>query len=260
MGWAVDIVLRAVIKTLLLPPALQVLLILLGLWCWNARPKLGRALVLLSALSLGMLGMPVVTDALHAGLERHAPVPPERVASAMQGVEAIVVLTAGSYYAASEFGAGSTPSATGLERARYGAWLAHRTGLPVIVSGGRVLQMESTLAEDMARVMEHELGVARVTREARSRTTWENALYTAQLLGAGRAHRVAIVTHASHMPRAVLSFRKAGLEPVPMPTVANASARQSHNLLSFLPRADEFSRSVAALHEYAGLVWYHLAY
>lgn len=255
-----EMVLRGLLKYLLLPPAVQVLLVLAGLYWLRHRPALGRGLVAAGLLSLWALGMPVVTDALSARLERYPPVPPEQVAAAMQGVEAIVVLTAGSYYGAAEFGPGYTPNATGLERARYGAWLAKHTGLPLIVSGGRVIEDQGSLADDMARVLEQEFGVPHVIREDGSRTTWENALYTARLLGEGRPHRVAVVTHASHMPRSVLSFRKAGLEPVPMPTEAYGAQRRPVTLLSYVPRADEFARSAAILHEMIGLLWYEWAY
>lgn len=255
-----DIIARGAIKAMLLPPGLLVLLMLAGLCLLRRRPRAGRALIGAGLLSLWALATPVVSDWLCARLERFPPVPPEAVAERARGARAIVVLTAGSHFAAPEYGAGRIPDRHGLERARYGAWLAHRTGLPVIVSGGRVTERDGSLADDMARVMERDFGLQRVLREEQSRTTWENALFTARQLGHAGGRRVLLVTHASHMPRAVLSFQRAGLEPVPMPTAAFGLQPRPHTLLGYVPVAEHFARSVSVLHEWLGLVGYRLAY
>ncbi|AFL54593.1 uncharacterized SAM-binding protein YcdF (DUF218 family) [Sinorhizobium fredii] len=55
----------------------------------------------------------------------------------------------------------------------------------------------------------------RVIREEASRTTFENARYTKDLLAANRLERCALVTSAYHMPRSVGLFRSNGLEVVP---------------------------------------------
>jgi uncharacterized SAM-binding protein YcdF (DUF218 family) len=58
---------------------------------------------------------------------------------------------------------------------------------------------------------------SRVVLEARSRNTYENALYSAELIRPQPGERWLLVTGASHMPRAIGSFRAAGFEVEPWP-------------------------------------------
>jgi uncharacterized SAM-binding protein YcdF (DUF218 family) len=59
----------------------------------------------------------------------------------------------------------------------------------------------------------------RILIEPRATTTFENGLHTAKLLGTRVSERWILVTSASHMPRAMGTFRKAGfnVEPWPVP-------------------------------------------
>jgi uncharacterized SAM-binding protein YcdF (DUF218 family) len=58
---------------------------------------------------------------------------------------------------------------------------------------------------------------SRILLETRSSNTYENALYSAEMLRPKRGERWLLVTGASHMPRAIGSFRKAGVEVEPWP-------------------------------------------
>jgi uncharacterized SAM-binding protein YcdF (DUF218 family) len=123
-------------------------------------------------------------------------------------------------------GASGRLSPAGARRAREAASAFHRGLAPrVITSGGRRwghLAEAQVLREELVRA-----GVPadRITAELCSLTTWENAQYTASLLGlapskslGGAAQRcVALVTCSWHMPRAVLNFRAAGLDSIPVP-------------------------------------------
>src|SRR5690606_20445467 len=92
--------------------------------------------------------------------------------------------------------------------------------------------------------------------EGASRNTAENARLTAAMLGAGQALPWLLVTSASHMPRAVASFRAAGLEVLPYPV----DFRTEPARLAW-PRQPSASLDLAgvALHEWLGLVAYYLA-
>jgi uncharacterized SAM-binding protein YcdF (DUF218 family) len=82
--------------------------------------------------------------------------------------------------------------------------------LPIVISG----------AKGMSRVVA-ELGggidSSRVLVETRSNNTYENALYSAEMIKPKQSERWLLVTGASHMPRAIGSFRRAGLEVEPWP-------------------------------------------
>jgi uncharacterized SAM-binding protein YcdF (DUF218 family) len=63
-----------------------------------------------------------------------------------------------------------------------------------------------------------------------------------------------VVTDAVHMPRAIILFRKAGLDPVAAPT--NHLIKDSpHKWLSgFIPASDNISKMEIVIHEFAGLI------
>ena len=69
------------------------------------------------------------------------------------------------------------------------------------------------------RTLALDLGVPaeRIELEERSRNTFENALYTAVILRRRGWRRVAVVTDAFHMPRALYVFRRLGLDAVGEP-------------------------------------------
>jgi uncharacterized SAM-binding protein YcdF (DUF218 family) len=58
---------------------------------------------------------------------------------------------------------------------------------------------------------------SRIFLEGRSTNTYENALYSAELLSSTPNARWLLVTGAYHMPRAVGSFRQVGFEVEPWP-------------------------------------------
>ena len=62
------------------------------------------------------------------------------------------------------------------------------------------------------------LDPARVTFEDRSRTTYENALFSRALVAPGPGETWLLVTSAFHMPRAVGTFRQVDWPVVPYPT------------------------------------------
>lgn len=65
-----------------------------------------------------------------------------------------------------------------------------------------------------------------------------------------------LVTSASHMPRAMLLNRKAGLNPIPAPTARRAAGTAVANDPAYwLPSARALAMSERAIHEYLGIAW-----
>jgi uncharacterized SAM-binding protein YcdF (DUF218 family) len=93
--------------------------------------------------------------------------------------------------------------------------------------------------------------------EGRSRNTLENAIESARMLRGEGIATVMLVTHATHMPRAVRAFAAAGLRTVPAPAggIGRIGGLSATDLL---PGAASLQRSTAALHELAGLAWYEI--
>lgn len=241
------------LRPLILPPGSLFVLAAIGWLVHKRRPRLGRALIVAAVALLYVLSTPVVGTGLLQSLQTSPALDPAHLPS---GPQAIVVLGADLRSGADEFG-GDTLSLLSLERVRYGAFLAQRTGLPLLVTGGTLRPSETPLAVLMQRVLEGELGVRVRWVEDAARDTQENARLSAALLQRDGVERVFLVTHAWHMPRSVVAFERAGLQVVPAPT---AFRRQDDfELVDVLPSSRSLHDSALAVHEWIGRLWYAIA-
>ncbi len=235
-----------ILENLLLPPAGLAWLGLAGLALLAARRRRwGTGLLAASAAGFYLFATPLVAALLLAPLDRH---PPLAVAGELPAAEAVVVLGAGLRYGAREHG-GDTVTAQGLERLRYGAWLAERTGRPVLVTGKS--------GAEMTAAMERSFRVDVRWTENVGRNTHENAVLSARLLRPAGVGRVYLVTHYWHMPRAAAAFRAAGMEPVPAP-LGFGETEPWYAML--VPRSGSSMECRQALHEWIGRLWYRLRY
>ena len=130
----------------------------------------------------------------------------------------------------------------------------------LLLSGGHVFAAEGTIseAEAMADLLVS-LGVDRnlLITETKSRNTHENALFSADLFKQHGFQSGLLVTSATHMPRALSTFRKAGLALDPATT--DVSSDNNDDLpfpLNVLPDAGSLLLTSAALKEIAGLLVY----
>lgn len=234
--------LKKLLAAWLLPPLGLLLIALAGLAIARRRHS-GLIAAAAAILLLLSLSLPLIADFLSRPLEG-IPI----TATALRETQAIVILGGGIYYGAPEYG-GDTVSKYSLERVRYGAKLARETKLPVLVTGG-VVYGGRPEGELMKQVLESEFAVPVRWAEVQSRDTAENASYSAPLLKAAGIHRIALVTHAWHMPRAVAAFEHEGLEVIPAPT--GFAPRNASLFESLLPSTGALERSANALHEWAG--------
>ncbi len=232
---------RKVFGTLVLPPNGPLILAFAGLLLLGRRPLLGRALAWLGFTTLMLLSVPVVSSSLLRALDDSGPLDFAMARTA----QAIVIPGGGIRSDAPEYG-GDTVGEFTLERVRYGAWVARRTGLPVLVSGG-VVYGGSAEAQVMRKTLVDEFGVAVKWEEAQSRNTHENALRSAEILRAHAVRRIILVSHGFDMRRAQAEFEAAGLEVIPAPTMLTAF--RIDGLVSWIPSARSLSRSYFALYE-----------
>ncbi len=158
------------------------------------------------------------------------------------------------------------------DRVLYAATLYHEGKAPaILLSGGSIdWQPESTgsPAEQMAELMDM-LGVPTdaLWLDTKSLNTYENAVYSAEILREKGINRVLLVTSAMHMPRSVALFKKQGLEVIPAPadyTVTQEgwnnlfSDSPETNIISFFPNASSLSLTTNVLKEYIGMLIYQL--
>jgi uncharacterized SAM-binding protein YcdF (DUF218 family) len=222
----------------------------IGLVCMRRYPRLGRWLTGIAGALLLLLSLPFVAAALLKSLEG-TPV----IATALLDpkAQAIVVLGADARPFAPDYD-GSTVGELSLERIRYAAHLARATKLPILTSGGTMPHVVRPLAELMADALEKDFQLPVRWREVMSHDTRQNARRSAEILLADGIHRVYLVTHAWHMPRARKEFESAGLEVVAAPT--GMRNWPPFDFGAFLPSARALRESSFAVHEWIGAAWY----
>lgn len=240
--------LSPVATVLLVPPVNLVVLALAGLLLARRWPAAGRRLAAAALLLLLLLALPAVSVPLLVALEGGLATPP---ASAVP--RAIVVL-GGDVRAAGTLPDDQDIGALSLERVRVAAALAHTTRLPVLVTGGMVSATGDPVAVLMAASLTADFGIAAPWVERASRTTWENATYSAAILRGQGISTVLLVTHAWHMRRALIAFRAAGILAIPAPVKLDREPR--FGPADFVPRVSSWQIAYFALHEWIGCAWY----
>ena len=234
------ITLKALLRTLILPPAGPLIVALVGSLLIGRRRRLGSVLAIAGLASLWLCATPVVADVLSRLAERYPALDLNQAVHA----QAIVILGGGlARLAAPEYG-GPAAELGLLERVSYGAFVARRTSLPVLVSGTarETTAMSASLARDF--------GVSTRWVENQSRDTYENARFSSRLLRAQGINRIVLVTNSTHIWRATYEFSSAGMEVVPAPV--GLWAPRETGVLRFVPSPAGLLRSYAALYELIG--------
>ncbi len=216
------------------------------------RRRLGRALFAVGLVALSLLSTPYVGSLLLGSLQVHKALGPN---PQMEDIGAIVVLGAGVYREAPEYGA-ETPDSLTLERIRYGAKLHRDLGLPLLVTGGSVRPSGRPVGVVMQESLEQDFVVPVKWVETESKNTFENAKSSSQILGLAGITKVYLVTHAWHMRRAKGVFEAAGLQVVPAPMGFVSSP--GPELGDFVATPAGLVMSYYAVHEGVGLLWYAL--
>ncbi len=239
------------------------ILVLLALACWalwrGRRKPLQACLVAAFLVTYG-LSLPSATRLLARPLERQYPAPTRlEPSSAAPPYDAVVVLAGGVRRQGGVRPADELKPAS-LERLLCGRGLVMQGLAPVLVlSGGNADPFEAHTpeAEIMARWL-RTIGPlpGTVETEPRSRTTYENAVETKRLLGA--RVRIALVTSALHMPRAIALFTRQGFHPTAFPCGHLAGPRES-GVQEYLPDVARLNDSTRAINEWVGLWLYALA-
>ncbi|MCL6416718.1 YdcF family protein [Aestuariirhabdus sp. Z084] len=243
------------LKSLILPPGIQLVTALVGGLSLRRWPWFGYSLLLISLLSLYLLSTPFIATGLARTLESQATVVSTE---ALQQAQLIVVPGAGRRPPAAEYDGQERPSGLASERLFYAAYLANQTSLDLMVTGGRVISGErESEAALMARQLRQELGVPVSWQEGNSRTTRENAIHSRHLLPRS-INRIVLVTHALHMPRAQYVFEKAGFEVVAAPLGYHPLNTELPVAALWLPSVRSLLLSRDALHEWLGMLWYRL--
>ena len=230
------------LTALVMPPTGLLLLALCALLVIRRWPRTAHFALWCSISCLFLLSLPIVARGLVALLDA-----PRLDVKAAKSAQAIVILGGGLLRDTPEYG--DTLSSSSLARTRYGVKLAKELQLPILVTGGQVYGGQPE-AELMARSLANEFGVPARWIEKRSRNTAENARFSAELLHADKVRKIVLVTHDTHMRRALAHCEAAGLLCYPAPVSDTSHA--SDSWLQQLPNAGALQISASALHEFLG--------
>jgi len=232
---------KKILAALVLPPTGPLILAFLGLALLKAKPRLGQTLAWVGALTLLALCLPIVSDTLLRTVSQGGALDFAQARNA----QAVVILGGGVRRNAVEFG-GDTLGRLSLDRVRYGAVVARKTQLPVLVTGGVVFAGVPEAAL-MKASLENEFHVHVRWAEVSSRNTHENAVRSAEILRSSRVDRVILVGHSFDMTRATAEFTAAGLDVIPAPT--HIPSGRFEGLLDLMPSVSSLQYSYYALYE-----------
>lgn len=252
---------KPILTALALPPVPFLLLILIGARLILPRRGLGWFFVLLGAVGIWLSS----TQGAARWVQNVVLRPPpalygdelQRLAQAGQAQAknprtVILVLGGGRVPRAPEYGM-SDLSEGSAERLRYAVWLSRQTGLPLAFTGGHGWgQQEGPSEAEIAdRVAREVYGRPLRWLEGDSRDTRGNAALSLRLLRGAGIEEVVLVTHASHMPRALRDFQQASagsplrFTPAPM----GALTPRDRPVLDWLPTTDGYRHLRSLLRE-----------
>lgn len=240
------------------PLAWVVVLLLGGLLCLPVRRKWGMGLGWAALSVLLLQGWEPLPDALLRQLEaQHAGPTP---GASLQRYAGVVVLGGALESAYVWQGHGQVALTEAAERMTVPlALLQQYPHLRLLFTGGEGDLFAAGLTEaDRARIFFDSMGLAphRVLYESASHTTYENAVFSATVPGVNPAQPWLLLTSASHMPRAMATFRKAGWNVTPYPVDFRTGTHTPWTQYSLAVGAKKWQ---LALHELAGLLAYRLA-
>lgn len=246
------------IKPLVAPLTLSVVLWVAGAliyWfrsrAWGLRCGVAGIAVLL------VFSNAMVADALLGSLENDYPV---LAPSACPRADVIVVLGGITYPALPPLVMPDVGPA--FDRLLHGLRLLRAGRAPrVILSGGGIRYLQGSEVSEAQRLrdlaLEYGADSDALILEERSRNTYENALFSGELMRERGWERALLVTSAAHMPRSVGAFRTQGVAVIPAPADVQVVPKPL-TPDRLLPTSAALDVSSTALKEYAVTLAYRL--
>ncbi len=248
------------LTALVLPPGSPLLLILLGYLMavrserilWMA---VGKMLFLAAFAALWLFCCQGTAMFLERVVLRPPPaIEPQSVTQTFKidQIQAIVVL-GGGQKKSREYGTAALTDSS-AQRLHYAAVLAKQTGLPLAFSGGVGWSSAATQDTEVAAAQRWlaQLGLPALRwQDGQSKDTAGNAQAIAAILKKQGVSRIALVTSASHMPRAMKEFQR--VEFVVTPAATQFLESEQSMGLDWFPSGHGLRHTRQVLHEVLGL-------
>ncbi|QOC24055.1 YdcF family protein [Wenzhouxiangella sp. AB-CW3] len=236
---------------------LSSVLVLAAVLLFLGRVRAARAVVIVALVIAFGAGNSCVSHSLVRSLEREYESLPVEV---VDKADVMIVLGGGLGlpYPPREYARLSTGSDRLLHALRlYQAGKAEH----ILLTGGNVFPQPGLEAESWyARELLMLWGVpdSAIHVEADSRNTLQNARFSANTMSEQGWERAILVTSATHMHRAVLTFRSVDIDVVPVATDFIATEGHDPAILGWVPTAEAMVGTTHALREYLGRLWYRV--
>ena len=248
--------LKELIESFILPPGIFILLTIIAgaLFIFSHRRKIGIFYLVVGFLFWIFCTSPF-SNLLISCLESDLHIPQK-----VNG-DVIILLCGGSIDDVPDFSGYGIPSDRTIGRIVTAVRLQKKLDIPIITSGGKVFKRPSSEALIAKRFLT-DLGVHedQIIIEEKSRDTYENAKYTAEICRRKKYKNPILVTTASHMKRSLLSFKKFEMNPLPFPSNFKSNSNNYFRWYGYLPQLSSLQLTSDAFHEYLGILFYKLAF
>ncbi|MHB8886007.1 MAG: YdcF family protein [Methylovirgula sp.] len=218
--------------------------------------RLGRGLAAISIVMLAIAGFSPLGALLLRPLEDRFPQP-----SAQLAAPTGIIVLGGALNSDLTAARGVPTLPESAARLTTGVALARRfpTARLIFTGGSASISGKGEPEAPYVRNLWLSLGVSadRMVFEAKSRNTWENAVFTRALIDPKPDQTWLLVTSAWHMPRSMGIFRQAGFNVIAYP-VDYQTFGDDRDLRVPRSAPDEMAMLDTAIHEWIGLVAYHL--
>lgn len=247
-------VLKVIYNTFFVPPGIFLILLLALTARLYRRQRQNAVILCIITILFYLCTIPAAADPVIHSLEaRYSP-------PASFSGDVIVLLGGGATMDTPNIDGHGHLSGSAANRLLTAAQLYHKYHLPILASGGKVLETTGTEAE-ISRTILLGLGVPadKIIVENQSLNTTQNAEYSKKLLDSHGLNQPILVTSAFHMSRAVLQFQKAGVTVTPWPTDYQANVHSLVSWFDFVPSSSAMTNIALSIKEYIGLAairWY----
>lgn len=257
------------IIAIILHPIHLFLLLLVAFSLLSFLAKLSHASKKKSLFSLTRLRILVLILTVFVGFNLAVPILPYQAVRALEhrfpqpqaedlNPQVIIVLGGWQGSGASFSSANAPPISSAGDRLIAGLILAQKfPQAKLYFPGGLKMDQIGVSEDEISRATIEGLGLpsSQMIIEGESRNTAENASYIRAMMDDQQQGQLVLITSASHMPRAISSFQKEGLNPLAYPVDYKTNAERMPWTLIYKKGS---SLMGTALHEWVGLVAYYI--
>lgn len=237
-------------QSFIYPSVIIFLLFLVGLiLLFLKKKKAGKILLVVSFLFYYFFSITPISDLLLLPLEKKYPYPTKET---IEKINTIIVLSGGVKNKDLPL-----PSALGdstifrlIEALKIYSLKEEKPN--IIVAGTSPIDRyskESLFGADFLEL--YGIPKEKVSFELESENTFQHAEKLKKFL---KKKEFLLITSAYHMPRSMRVFKKAGFNPVPVPT--DYQIEGHYTILDFSPQPKSLRKSNIAFHEYLGILYY----